>query len=340
MFKSISLHNQTYTPALFLAPMAGITNSAFRRLIADFGGYGASFTEMLSGKALVHENFEMSPYTKRREHEGAVIYQLQLNGEEDIKRIIHKISENGCAGIDLNLGCPAPSIRKRSAGAALFDDSNRVGVILETIRETWDGHLSIKCRLGSNPDNWKQKFVEKCEIFDKFNIDAITVHPRFSGDKLRKLAKWEVFNWIGSQTSIPIIANGDIVSPDQILNNREIFSSVSGIMLGRIAVAKPWVFNEFYNHLCLDKLTDYSIEIDYAEVWDQLYRYTLEDFPAEKAIGRIKEFSAYYAKNFFYGHTFFSIVQGAVTLEQLHRGAMQFLGQMPKICNTVSVGGI
>ena len=103
MFESITLKTSTIKPALFLAPMTGITHSAFRRLVSQHGGYGALFTEMLSGPALLHEDLSTSPFTKTRECEGKVFYQLLLSGTEDIKAILDRISTTSPFGIDLNL---------------------------------------------------------------------------------------------------------------------------------------------------------------------------------------------------------------------------------------------
>src|SRR5512147_1139641 len=122
MFQSISLNGTIIAPALFLAPMAGITNSAFRRLLSDFGGYGALTTEMLSASAFLHENPSQSAFSRRRECEGHVVYQLRTSGEEDLEAAFAKLEKQNPAAIDLNLGCPAPEIQKLASGAALFRD--------------------------------------------------------------------------------------------------------------------------------------------------------------------------------------------------------------------------
>jgi hypothetical protein len=118
MFESIRLNGKTIAPALFLAPMAGITNSAFRRLLSDFGGYGALTTEMLSASAFLHENPAQSAFSKRRDCEGLVIYQLRASGKEDLEAAFAKLENQNPVAIDLNLGCPAPEIQKQASGAA------------------------------------------------------------------------------------------------------------------------------------------------------------------------------------------------------------------------------
>lgn len=338
MFESITLKSSPIKPALFLAPMTGITHSAFRRLISQFGGYGALFTEMLSGASLIHENLSYSPFTKMRDCEGRVFYQLLLNGDEDIIAILDKISIISPSGIDLNLGCPAPNIKKLKAGAALFQDNKRLNKTLGALRKNWAGILTVKCRLGDDSKSWKYEFKEKLTQFEGNGVDAIIVHPRFTKDKLKRRARWEHFAWIAEHTTLPIIGNGDILTPKQLQDNRDLFSPLSGFMLGRIASVKPWIFREFYNEICSD--TSEAAPVNYTEVWDTFYRYTLEDFPREKAIGRIKEFSTYYARNFFFGHELYSAVQGAKSLEMLYDSAMTFLNNNPKVSRNISVAGI
>ena len=340
MFEYINLKDHSIKPALFLAPMAGITHSAFRRVVSDFGGYGALFTEMLSGASFLHENLSTSPFTKKRDCEGKVFYQLLLNGDEDIKAILDKIRTVSPFGIDLNLGCPAPNIRKREAGAMLFINNQKLSSTLNTLRKNWNGILTVKCRLGNESKNWKQDFKEKLTLFESNGIDAIVVHPRYTQDKLKRRARWKHFAWVAEQTAIPIIGNGDILTPEQLKDNKDLFSPLSGLMLGRIAAVKPWIFREFYKELCSPAQKDFSAPVNYTEVWETFHRYTLQDFPPEKAIGRIKEFSTYFARNFFFGHEFYRKVQGSKSLEEVYDSAMAFLNNNPRVSENISVAGI
>lgn len=330
MHKTITLKDRVVSPALFLAPMAGITNSAFRRLLSDFGGYGALFTEMLSGKGILYENMEESTYTKRRDKEGDVIYQLLLNDDDNYKAIIDKLKTISPFGLDLNLGCPAPMVRRVAAGSALFADISKMEKTLESIRKHWNGIFTVKVRLGEDPENWRDSFLHSLKIFEKYKIDAITVHPRFVKDRLKRKPRWEEFAWIRDNCDLPLIANGDIISPNQI---NEKFDSVDGLMLGRVVVAKPWIFKVFSGDI------DENL-IDYAEVWERMFNYIIEDFAPNKVLGRIKEFNGYYARNFFFGHKLYSQVQGSRDLDFIYDKAMAFLTSSPRVCKTISLAGV
>jgi tRNA-dihydrouridine synthase len=323
IFESIVIKDKIISPALFLAPMAGITNSAFRRLLADFGGYGALTTEMLSPAAFLHENPARSSFSKRRDCEGPVIYQLRVSGKEDLEATFAKLEAQNPTAVDLNLGCPAPEIQHLDAGAALFRDFNRLEQILKRIRSFYKGALTVKCRLGDEQENWREPFLERLKLFEDVDIDAITVHPRLSTEKLKRKARWREFPWIAAHTRLPVIGNGDIRSLRNIQENESYFSPLAGLMLGRIVAQKPWIFGEFTGRPCA--------EIRHAEIWDRLYRYTLEDLPPERAIGRMKEFTTYFSKNFFFGHELFKRCQRARNIVEIREAAMSFLEASPQL---------
>ena len=317
MFESLNIDGKTFAPALFLAPMAGVTHSAFRRLVSDFGGYGALTTEMLSATAFFRENPAISPFSRRRPCEGRVVYQLRTSGEDILEAAVLKLEAQYPAAIDLNLGCPAPEIQRQASGAALFRDFERLRRVLSRIRAVYKGTLFVKCRLGDDPENWRAPFLERLRLFEDYGVDAITVHPRFSTEKLKRHARWREFPWIAEQTKIPIIGNGDIRSKLDVLEHDEFFKPLAGLMLGRIAAQKPWIFREFSGIP--------PLEISYEEIWDRLFQYTIEDFPPEKAIGRMKEFTAYFAQNFFFGHELFRESRRARNLQELRAAALRFL---------------
>ena len=321
---SFTLGDKAISPALLLAPMAGLTHSAFRRLIADFGGYGALFTEMLSCSALISEKIFESPFTKRRASEGPVIYQLRLTGDEDISKIINKLLPLDPFGLDVNLGCPAPEIKKMGGGCTLFNNREILLRVLDTLRKSWKGILTVKCRLGSGKDGWQEEFIDRVNIFKNTGIDAVTIHPRFTDEKLKRTARWEYFDWIKDHLSMPLIANGDICTKKdsiEILNHRK----CDGLMLGRISAVKPWIFKS---------ITENYTHIDYKETWMRFFDYTCEDFKPEKAIGRIKEFSIYYSKNFFFGHEFFRRTQSSPDLPTIRKRAEEFFSTKPELART------
>lgn len=331
MLDTLTIRDVTFSPARFLAPMAGITSSAFRRLVADFGGYGALFTEMLPGNRLLAEKLADSPYTKRRSGDGALIYQLLCNGDEDIPKIIDHLKPLFPDGIDLNAACPAPEIVHWGAGSALCSDLPRLQKLLRVLRSSWDGPLSIKVRIGTDPENWKAPFTKLLAIIADEGVDWFIVHPRFAGEKLKRCARFSYVPWIASKASLPFVLSGDIVSLKTISENPDAFAAASGLMIGRMAVVQPWIFQG---------MNGVPMAINHGEVWRRYFTYVNEDFPADKVLGRIKEFTAYYSRNFFFGHDLFRAVQSAVSLDLAMQRAEIFFSKAPKLSIEPSVAGV
>lgn len=327
----VTIKNITIDPPLIMAPMAGITHSAFRRLVADFGGYGVLCTEMLSVRALQREVLDESPYTRRRAHEGRVWYQLLVDDDLLVAPALQRLCAINPFAIDINCACPAPEIIHRGAGAALYRNRERLVRVLDAARSAWSGILSIKIRLGDDTPQWEEVLSDRLRLFEQYHIDALFLHGRFSNEKLKRLSRWHKIAGVAMQTSIPVIGNGDLVGADNLSAVAQAHPSIKGFMIGRGAVVRPWIFAE---------ISGAAITIDYTEVWTRLFNYVCEDFSSEKALGRIKEFSAFYARNFFFGHVFFTAIQSAPDLKTLYERAQNFLKRDPQISQSISVGGI
>jgi tRNA-dihydrouridine synthase len=181
----------------------------------------------------------------------------------------------------------------------------------------------VKVRLGDDPDNWRQPFLERLRLFEDYGVHAITVHPRFSDEKLKRRARWHEFPWIVEHTRLPVIGNGDVCVPADVAENQASFEPLAGLMLGRIVAVKPWIFREFAGLPALP--------IDHREIWERFYRYALEDLAPERALGRLKEFSFYFAKNFFFGHEMHRGVLKAGSCEAVRDAALRFLETQPQL---------
>lgn len=320
-------------PPLFSAPMAGVSHSALRRLLGDFGGYGALYTEMLSARSLRHENLHASPFTRRRPEEGTVVYQLLVDTPAATQAAVQRLNAVAPAAIDINLGCPAPEIKKRGGGCALFLDTPRLEQVLRVARQEWHGALFVKCRLGERRPDWRAVLQERLRLFEHCGVDCVVLHPRFLDEKLKRTARWEEIEWAASVSALPIIGNGDIVSAADVCARAHQCPSAAGIMVGRAAVARPWLFREATGPRS-------DVCIDYLEVWQRLYRYVGEDFVPEKTLGRIKELTAYFARNFMFGHDLYRASQASSSLDELHDRACRFLSGNPRTVRTPSFSGL
>jgi len=325
------LRQTRFDPPLFCAPMAGITHSAFRNLLADFGGYGALFTEMLCAKTILHEDLQRSPWVRRRAREGRVIYQLLVTDTHRLPEILDRLAVLAPDGLDLNSACPAPTIRRQRGGADLFEDADRLRDIVRTMRRHFAGPLTVKIRLGRHVPRWRERLSERLRLLADEGVDALTVHPRFSDERLTRAARHDLYAEFAAEAGLPIIANGDITSPDYCRERAAQFAAAAGLMIGRIVAARPWSFAQWHRP---------DLTVEHAAVWDRLFDYILEDFQPGPALARVKIFTAYFARNYLFGHTLFVAVQSAPDLATARARARRFFASQPALCRFLSLDGI
>jgi tRNA-dihydrouridine synthase len=331
MFDSLTLRGRTFAPARVGAPMAGITHSAFRRLVADFGGHGALFTEMLSARALLNETFANSPYVRRRPQEGPVFYQILVSDTDRLEAIMARLGSYEPAGVDVNLACAAPKVRWSRAGAALFDDAARLEDILAAVRRGFSGPLTVKIRLGHDRPGWQETFADRAALFRNAGVDGVILHPRFTGQKYRGAARHGLTAWAAATLQLPVIVSGDLTGPDEVATRRDDLAGAAGIMIGRMLAVRPWLFAAW---------SGANPAVDHAEVWRRFADYLAEDFAPDRRLARLKMFTEYFARNFLYGHTLFARVQSARSEDEARARAEAFFETRPALDPTPSVRGI
>lgn len=329
--RALTLRGITFDPPLFCAPMAAITNSAFRRLLSDYGGYGALFTEMLSSKMILHENLETSPWLKRRPQEGRVIYQLMVMDALRLDEIIERLVPLKPDGLDLNVACAAHTVMKQGGGADLFGDLDRLREIVRVMRRSFAGPFTVKIRLGHEVDNWRETLRERFRLFEGEGVDALTMHPRFYGEKFKRSARHVLYGELAAETRLPIIANGDISGWEYFRDRSALFAPAAGVMIGRIAAACPWIFGQWHNP---------GLVVDRAEIWGRFCDYIAEDFPPSQGLIRLKILAPYYARNFTFGHEFFKAVHSSQDFEVARERSCRFLAASPGLARIVAVEGI
>jgi tRNA-dihydrouridine synthase B len=330
VFDACTLRGRVFRPARFSAPLAGFTHSAFRRLLAEFGGCGAIWTEMLAGPQLLREDFEQSPWLKRYPGGPFTVYQLMVRDGDPLDRILGRMEAAGVEAVDLNLACNALSVRACESGSALFENIHALASVLKHARRYWPGLLTVKIRLGSRRPDWEPRLRERLALIETQGVDAVTVHPRFFEDKFRRRARLELLPWLRSITALPLIANGDLDGPGQARIKAGHLEPACAIMIGRMAIARPWLFAAW----------DHPVSIDPAEVWGRLLGYLLEDFPPATALRRIKMFTKYYAANFAFGHRFRVDLQNARSIEGALAVAAEFFARGPALLAQPLVAGL
>jgi tRNA-dihydrouridine synthase len=328
----LTLRGTRFDPPLFCAPMAGITHSAFRRLLADFGGYGALFTEMLAARTILKEDLQRSPWVRRRPAEGKVIYQLLVTETDLLPEIVARLAALAPDGLDLNAACAAGTVVRQRGGADVFEDADRLRAIVRTLRASFAGPLTVKVRLGRETPDWRQRLGERLRLLRDEGVDALTIHPRFAREKLGRSARHHLYAELAAEAALPVIANGDITGREGVRDIAGRLAPAAGLMIGRMAAARPWVFAQWHNP---------ALAVDPAGVWARLFEYIVEDFPqAGQALARVKIITAYLARNYRFGHSLFVAVQTAPTLMAARDRAAAFFAGRPELCRDLSLDGI
>ena len=284
----IEAHNPCATA---LAPMQDVTGLAFMRVIAKRGAPDLFFTEFFR----VHGHSRLDPEILRSITENPTDRPVfaQLIGEslEDLKRTIDEILEFPIAGIDLNLGCPAPRVYKKNVGGGLLRDPDRIDEILSVLRKSTFGNLSVKMRFGFQDD---QHFQDILHILISHQIDLLSLHARTVRGGYKSDPEYGYVSEAAVQLNetCPVFLNGNVSSArDGIELNS--FHGSRGVMIGRAAIANPWIFRQIKElrdgqkafEPKLGDLFGYLVEL-----YEELARPSMHE---EKRVSRMKKFLNY-----------------------------------------------
>ncbi|MCI5221308.1 MAG: tRNA-dihydrouridine synthase family protein [Candidatus Electrothrix sp. AR4] len=307
----MKVKNIDLCPPLLLAPMAGLTHSALRTLLLDAGGVGLLSTEMLAARRLPVENERLSPFLFRTNREAPLSYQLLVTDPVEIAPAVEALHRCKADAVDLNLGCPAPRVRQAGGGSSLMNTPKRVREIVAEARRETKLPLTAKIRLGESFS--EERLRDFCLMLEGEGVDLLTVHARLRKEAFCRKPHWQWVAKVKDWISIPVIANGSVLSvadAEQCLR----VSSADGLMIGRGAAITPWIFSDIAREvygLDLPKVT-----ICLPRIYADFVSALVERFLPERRLGRLKEFTHYFAGNYFFGHTLTCKVQNASSVKQ------------------------
>ncbi|SLM32205.1 tRNA-dihydrouridine synthase [Desulfamplus magnetovallimortis] len=330
LHNSIIIGGKHVNNRMFLAPMAGLGHVAFRELLAEFGGFGLLFTGMCSAKAVPTENPDHSTVFKWREEELPwLVCQLFGSEPKSMVNAAKRIQREGFFGVDLNFGCCAAAICKKGSGAALLRNQTLSMEIVSRVRDAVSIPLFVKFRTGweNNPD----QSAQMAAMFQKSGADALVFHPRVAPDRRARPPKWEHIKYIKNAVSIPVFGNGNIFDENDCKKMLHI-SGCDGVSIGRMAVAKPWIFAHLNLHSRTPALSDHENDMTVFKTNNNIaishqpenftafqapnidspniYHYTLSRFitlllkhhDEKTSIKFFKKFVPYFAAGFKFGH--------------------------------------
>jgi tRNA-dihydrouridine synthase B len=230
---------------LFVAPMAGVTDRPFRQLCKKFGA-GLAVSEMVASNSLLWG----SEKTRRRaNHEGEVEpIAVQIAGADPgmMADAARYNVEQGAQIIDINMGCPAKKVCNTMAGSALLKDEALVGRILGAVVKAVDVPVTLKFRTGWDPAN--KNALKVAKIAEDSGVRLLSLHGRTRACGFSGRAEYDTIRAVRRSTRLPVVANGDITTPEEARHVLE-YTGADGIMIGRAAQGRPWIFREIAHHL-------------------------------------------------------------------------------------------
>ncbi|WP_417659008.1 tRNA dihydrouridine synthase DusB [Pseudidiomarina sp.] len=230
---------------VILAPMAGVTDLPFRRLCRELGA-GLTVSEMLSSNPLVWDTKKSRDRMEHADEPG--IRAVQIAGSEPelmAAAAVHNV-ENGAQIIDINMGCPAKKVNKKLAGSALLQYPELVAEILTAVVAAVEVPVTLKIRTGWDPEH--RNGIEIAKLAERLGIQSLAVHGRTRACMYKGDAEYDTIRAIKAAVRIPVVANGDITSPQKAKQVLE-YTGADAIMIGRGAQGNPWLFREIAHYL-------------------------------------------------------------------------------------------
>src|SRR5258708_7888701 len=224
-------------PAFGLAPMAGMTDTAFRRLVKRRGGCGLVVTEMVSSEGLVRGIDRTLEYAEYTEEERPVSIQI-FGGEPEKMAAAAQIVEGmGADIVDVNMGCPVPKIAKHNAGCSLMREPSHAATVIAAMTRAVKIPVTVKMRAGWNDDERNAPMLAR--MVQDAGASAIAIHGRTAAQSYSGAADWDLVARIAEDLTIPVFGSGDCLEPEQVIDR--IRSGVEGVLVGRGVLRNPWI---------------------------------------------------------------------------------------------------
>lgn len=294
MIKPLQIGSVTLPNNLILAPMAGVTDLPFRLLCKEQGA-GLLCMEMVSAKAILYKNKNTKELLTIDPRENPVSLQLFGSDPDIVAGIAHQIEDRPFDILDINMGCPVPKIVNNGEGSALMKNPKLAGEIIKKTVNAVQKPVTVKIRKGFDDDHVNA--VEMAKIAEDAGAAAIAVHGRTREQYYAGKADWDIIRQVKEAVSIPVIGNGDLLTPEDVTAMKE-QTGCDGFMIARGAQGNPWIFRQILHYF---ETGEHLEKPSFAEVTQMILRHArmLMDFKGDYiGIREIRKHAAWYTAGY------------------------------------------
>jgi tRNA-dihydrouridine synthase B len=315
---SFQIRDLTIRPAAVLAPMAGVTDTLFRRVIRGLGGCGLLMTEFTSSEGITRSAKKTLRYLYFQDDEHPITAQLFGANPAVMAEAAKMVEDLGYDAVDINLGCPAKKVVK-CGGSGLLRDLPLLEQIFKAVRAAVKIPLTIKLRAGWDENSIVA--VDVAKMAESIGVEAVAVHPRTRLQGYAGAADWSLITAVKQAVKIPIIGNGDVNVPEDAARMfRE--TGCDAVMIGRAAATNPWIFSQMQQFAETGRYTTPTEEDRYRLLIDYYGQICAANLP--DGIGKMKQFACWFTHGVGNGSELRRIVHAARTPSEVLSSVERF----------------
>jgi tRNA-dihydrouridine synthase B len=234
----VKIRNIELSSPFAVAPMAGMTDTAFRRLVKRHGGCGLVVTEMVSSEGLVRGIDRTLEYAEYTEEERPISVQIFGGDPEKMAAAARVVEQLGADIVDVNMGCPVPKIAKHNAGCSLMREPSHAAEVIAAMAKAVSIPVTVKMRAGWNDSEKNAPVLAR--MVEDAGAAAIAVHGRTAAQSYSGSSDWDFISGVAASVDIPVFGSGDVVEPEQAIERLR-STDVSGVLVGRGVLRNPWI---------------------------------------------------------------------------------------------------